>query len=180
MFHFEGLVALVQEAHHHLFAADGGNRAHAEIYFRPGLLHTEVAILGAAAFRGVHVGHDFNTRHHCLLDVVWYGHHRLQLAVHTVTHAHFGHVRLEMNIARVGVDGAHQNGPHKANDGRLLLFILDARQLVLYDVFRRVQIGHFHVDDRLPRYNPLVETAVQCRLNGAFQRHDRIDAVASD
>ena len=53
-------------------------------------------------------------------------------------------------------------------------------ELFLDGVFGRFEVGHFHVDDRLPGDDAFVEAAIERRLHRRFERHDRLDVVAGD
>ena len=133
---------------------------------RAGFLHAEVAVLRPAVFGGVHVGHDFDAGDDGFFDVVRNRHHGLQLAVDAVANSHFGHVRLEVNVARVGVDGAHQDRADQPDHRGLLLFFGSVGgQLFLDGVFGRFEVRHFHVDDRLAGDDAVVEAAVERRLH---------------
>ena len=41
------------------------------------------AVLGSADFGGIHVGHDFDSRHHRLFDVIRDVHYLLEFTVHS-------------------------------------------------------------------------------------------------
>jgi hypothetical protein len=66
-----------------------------------------MTVLRPAVFGCVHIGHDFDASHDRFFDMVWNRHNGLQFAVYAITDTHFRHVWLEMDIAGVGVDGAH-------------------------------------------------------------------------
>ena len=86
-----------------------------------------------------------------------------------------------MDVARVGVDRAHQDRAHQPHDRRLFVFDALGRpspSSMLF--FRRRQVGHLHVDDRLPGDDPVVEAAVERGLHRVVERHHRVDVIAGD
>src|SRR5690606_13918389 len=61
--HVQVQVALVQYAHHHLFAVDGGKHAHAQIDFLEAEVQLDAAVLRQAALGDVQVRHDLDARY---------------------------------------------------------------------------------------------------------------------
>lgn len=90
-------------------------------------------------------------------------------------------MRLQVHVARVGVDGAHEDRPHEAHHRGLVFLNDDVGGDFLADhLLGRFEIGHFHVDDGLAGDDAVVEAAVERRVDATGQRDERLDAVAGD
>ncbi len=134
---------LVQNTDDHVLAVQRRIGGDAEVVLTLRRQQCQTAILGRAALRDVHRGHDLEARHERELQILGHQHGFLQKPVHTEADTHAMALRLDMDITGPMDDGARDDGVDQANDRRALAHLLELVERELG--FRRgLLVAHLH------------------------------------
>ena len=115
----------IEHAQHHAFAELRGQGGDAQIDVAPGDVFLDAAVLGQAALRDIHIGHDLDAGDDGQRQVPGRGRHFVKRAVHAVTNLELVFEGLEVNVAGPVLDGLVHDQIDKADNGRGIGFGLD-------------------------------------------------------
>ena len=108
----------VEQAHHHAFAVQRGQRGNAQIHFAAQNLDLDAAVLRQAALGDVQLGHQLQARNDGGLQLARRRFLIEQHAVHAEADAEFLLERLDVDVAGALFDGLRDHGVHQADDRR--------------------------------------------------------------
>ena len=170
-------VLLVQDAEHDLLAVDGGEAGDPQIKLAAVDGERGAAVLGTPGLGDVHVAHDLDAREHGGLLGARHDHGLLQHPVDAVTDPQPVLLRLQVNVAGLGADGAVQDRVGEAHHRRVVHVRVGhpggaRRGRIAGVVAQRVQ--------RVVRGAERVELLVESALQLPLRRHHRGHAFAGD
>ncbi len=118
---------LIEDAQHHLLAVQRAQGRGAEVDLRAVFGgDADAAVLRQALLRDVHARHDLEARDQSLVDPLGQVHHFLQQAVEAVADQDALFHRLDVHVARAGLDRALHDQVDEIDDRRGLAALLEA------------------------------------------------------
>ena len=160
---------LVQQSHHHLFAENRGQNAHADIHQLVLGLDGQAAVLGQAALGDVELADDLDAAHNARMAGNGNAHGLHEHAVDAVTHTQRVLLGLDMDVRGALLDGLGEHLIHQTHHRavRHIALHLNARVLVV-----GVRVRHeLHLGDGVVDFRRAPDFGVQTvhRLfNGAL------------
>ena len=119
--------AVVEHAHHDLFAEQRPQRRHPEVDVRAVFrCRAEAAVLRQPLLRDVHARHDLQAGDQPFVDPLGQVHHFLEQAVEAMADEHALFHRLDVDVAGLALDGALHDQIDEVDDRRRLAAFLQA------------------------------------------------------
>src|ERR1019366_4580112 len=115
-----GQIAFVEDAQHHFFAVNRGQRRDAQIKILAADLDAHAAVLGKPALGDVEVAHDFQARGQCELHLLGRRRGVNQHAVNAVAQTHHLFKRFQVDVTRPVFDGLQNDEVGQLYDRRFL------------------------------------------------------------